>query len=254
MTPLPSDQDSVLMRRLLLWLPLGGGGLLALLVLLLGALPLFNVLQVQTSQQRDQLEQEQRLPQIRADLARVGAQQLTAERQQRQLLTLIAGSGDLVTFLAQADNEAQRHGVQLQLFEPTPALPAAEGEEADPLKAQAKGTRKQRQRQQQAQQQAKAAITSDPLRKAGLNSTLLLLTARGRYPQVLAFLRGMEALSLLVVYLPPGSSGGFSLGQPIAGKGATVPVPSTNPQASTPPTGVVELKMAIALYSAKAQK
>jgi hypothetical protein len=31
-------------------------------------------------------------------------------------------------------------------------------------------------------------------------------------------------------------------------------VPSTNPQASTPPTGVVELKMAIALYSAKAQK
>jgi len=250
MTLVPSDQDRVLMRRLLLWLPLGGGGVLALLVLLVGALPLFNVLQVQTSQQRDQLEQEQRLPQIRADLARVGAQQLTAERQQRQLLTLIAGSGDLVTFLAQADNEAQRHGVQLQLFEPTPALPAAEGEEADPLKAQAEGTRKQRQRQQQ----ANATTTNDPLRKAGLNSTLLLLTARGRYPQVLAFLRGMEALSLLVVYLPPGSGGGFSLGQPIAGKGATGPVPSTNPQASTPPTGVVELKMAIALYRAKASK
>lgn len=247
MTSLPSDQNSVLMRRLLFWLPLGGGGLLALLVLLVGALPLFNVLQVQTSQQRDQLEQEQRLPLIRADLARVSAQQLTAERQQRQLLTLIAGSGDLDTFLAQVDNEAQRHGVQLQLFEPTSALPAADGEEADPLKAQTKGTRQQR----QSQQRANPATTSDPLRKAGLNSTLLLLTARGRYPQVLAFLRGMEALSLLVVYLPPGSSGGFSLGLPVVDRVATAPVPSTATQAAAPPTGVVELKMAIALYSAK---
>jgi len=254
MTSLPSDQNSVLMRRLLFWLPLGGGGLLALLVLLVGALPLFNVLQVQTSQQRDQLDQEQRLPLIRADLARVSAQQLTAERQQRQLLTLIAGSGDLDTFLAQVDNEAQRHGVQLQLFEPTSALPAADGEEADPLKAQTKGTRQQRQSQQRAKQAASAAKSSDPLRKAGLNSTLLLLTARGRFPQLLAFLRGMEALSLLVVYLPPGSSGGFSLGQPVVDRVATAPVPSTGTQAAAPPAGVVELKMAIALYSANAGK
>jgi len=127
--------------RLLLWLPAGLGGLVALLVLGLGAAPLVSQLQLEGRQLEQKQALEQRLPQIRVELSRlVGAQQ-QAERQQQQVLTLIAGSGELVTFLAQVDRLAQRHRVQLQLFEPTADQPAAATEGADPLKAQAKGTR-----------------------------------------------------------------------------------------------------------------
>lgn len=234
--------------RLLLWLPAGLGGLVALLVLGLGAAPLVSQLQLEGRQLEQKQALEQRLPQIRVELSRlVGAQQ-QAERQQQQVLTLIAGSGELVTFLAQVDRLAQRHRVQLQLFEPTADQPAAATEGADPLKAQAKGTRAQQQSEQQ------AAPPPDPLQKAGLSSTRLLLSARGTFPDLLAFLRSVESLSLLVV------QSNLNLSQALPDKLSTSRTPASTPPGattatSTPPgTGLVELKLALALYRPTARR
>lgn len=233
MTNLQGDGSNPLVPRLLFGLPVGLGALLALLALGLGAVPLFSQMQLEGRQLEEKRALEQRLPQIRAELAGlVGAQQ-RAERQQQQLLTLIAGSGELVTFMAQADRAAQRYRVQLQLVEPTPANPTVGAAEVDPLKAQAKGSRAQ------AQQQA-AAPPPDPLQKAGLSSTRLLLSARGSYPNLLAFLRSLESLGLLVV------QSNLNLTQAPADKPSTGRTQATG---AAPPARLVELKLALALYS-----
>ena len=236
--------------RLLLWLPAGLGGLVAPLVLGLGAAPLFSQLQLEGRQLEQKQALEQRLPQIRVDLSRLVGEQLQAERQQQQVLTLIAGSGELVTFLAQVDRLAQRHRVQLQLFEPTNAQPDAPVGGADPLKAQAKGTRA---KQQQTEQQQIAA-PPDPLQKAGLSGSRLLLSARGTFPDLLAFLRSIESLSLLVV------QSNLNLNQALPDKISTSRTPTATPAATsattppapaaaaTPGSGLVELKLALALY------
>jgi type IV pilus assembly protein PilO len=237
--------------RLLLWLPAGLGGLVALLVLGLGAAPLVSQLQLEGRQLEQKQALEQRLPQIRVALSRLVGEQQQAERQQQQVLTLIAGSGELVTFLAQVDRLAQRHRVQLQLFEPTGAQPEGATETSDPLKAQAKGTRAE---QQKNQQQATAA-PPDPLQKAGLSSSRLLLSARGTFPQLLAFLRAVESQSLLVV------QSNLNLNQALPDKLSTSRTPTTTPPAaaaavpaSAPGSGLVELKLAVALYRPSARR
>jgi type IV pilus assembly protein PilO len=236
--------------RLLLWLPAGLGGVVALLVLGLGAAPLLSQLQSEGRQLEQKQALEQRLPQIRVELSRLAGAQQQAERQQQQVLTLIAGSGELVTFLAQVDRLAQRHRVQLQLFEPTNAQPQAPAAEADPLKAQAKGTRAQQQQNQQQQ----TAAPPDPLQKAGLSGSRLLLSARGTFPDLLVFLRSIESLSLLVV------QSNLNLNQALPDKLSTSRTPTVTTAAApatTPPappaaapsgSGLVELKLALALY------
>ncbi|MEB3276798.1 MAG: hypothetical protein VKM92_07520 [Cyanobacteriota bacterium] len=231
-----------LIPRLLLWVPVGVGAGLALLVLALGSIPLISQLQLQGRLLADKRAQEERLPQLRAELAQVAAQRLVAVRQQQQLITLIAGSGELVTFMALADREARRHGVTLQLFEPTTAQAVAAPETVDPLKGQAKGTREQLEKEAS----TKARLPNDPLQKAGLRSTNLLLSAQGRYPNLLAFLRGLEALGLLVVQSNLQLSQGHSQGSP----GAATPAQATQQAQAVAP---IELKLAIALYNTTSQ-
>ena len=215
--------------RWLLWAPIAIGGLLAAGVLGIGLVPLVSQLQIQSRQQLDRQAQLQRLPQLRAQTLQVATAQVRAERQQQQLLQLIAGSGQLVTFMAQVDLEAQRQGVQLQLLEPQPAseVPGP----SDPLKGQSKGASEQQAQAAEAQRQAAAA---DPMQKAGLGVTKLLLSAKGRYPNLLSFLRNLESLGLLVV------QSDLSLSQWTA--------------AATPSSPPVELKLALALYSPAGKK
>jgi type IV pilus assembly protein PilO len=214
--------------RLLLGVPAAVGGLLALLVLAIGSLPLASQLQLQGRQVEEKLALEQRLPSLRAQLSTVAAQQAAAERQQQQLITLIAGSGELVTFMAQVDREARRHGVELQLYEPNAAVAAADPDKPDPLRGQKKGTRAQLEHEAASKKAAAAPIAAHPLQQAGLQSTRLLLSAKGRFPNLLAFLRALEALSLLVV------QSNLNLSQDQAAGASPI-----------------ELKLAVALYNAK---
>lgn len=171
-------------NHLLLVLPLSAGGVLAVLLLLVWVVP--QLQRLNTDQQRLAAMEGQvrRLPLLRAQLQQTMAAQERAEGQKRQLLALIAGSGSLQTFMAQVDREAQRHGVVLDVLQPqAPAPPpAANGKPAAAAKPA-----------------APPASGCPNLASEGLTTTRQSLAARGRYPNLLAFMRALERLSLLVV-------------------------------------------------------
>ncbi|CAK6690404.1 hypothetical protein VB734_13710 [Synechococcus sp. BA-124 BA4] len=176
---------SLLLRNgLLIGLPVAAGVLVAGLVALLGVFQPWN--QVRRNQlQLDELRgMSERLPLLRAQRVRQLDQVKTVDGQRSSLLKLIAGSGQISTFLAQLNREATATGVQLDVFEPVEA-PAAGGK---PASAPAPGAAKDKD----------AAPPSDPLEADGLTRTTLLLSARGRYPNLLVFMRRLERLSLLV--------------------------------------------------------
>lgn len=162
--------------------PLAAGGLVGLVLLGAWVIPTLQRLN----------EADQRLIQKQAKVAQVPVlrQQLEQSLQEEQrvgvqrskLLALIAGSGDLATFLAQVDREAQRYGVQLDVLEPAVPPPPPRGAAA----------------KQQAKEEQAAPPPVDPLQKSGLAAESLTLAAQGNYPNLLAFMRGVERLSLLV--------------------------------------------------------
>lgn len=124
-------------------------------------------------------EQRERLPLLRRQLDSLEQQRQQADRRNAEILGLIAGSGELATFLAQLSEQAAQSGVQLDGYEPVQAvaLPVSKS------------------KNKKAEDQA----PSDPLLAPGLKKTAVLLTARGSGPQLLDFLRRLERLSLLVV-------------------------------------------------------
>jgi len=124
-------------------------------------------------------EQRERLPLLRRQLGSLEQQRQQADRRNAEILGLIAGSGELATFLAQLSEQAAQTGVQLDGYEPVQAV-------APPV---SKGKGKK----------AEDQAPSDPLLAPGLKKTAVLLTARGSGPQLLDFLRRLERLSLLVV-------------------------------------------------------
>ena len=174
-----SPNATKLQQRLLLGVPIGIGAVVSVLIIGLGVLPQWLRLQV-SSESLAQLEEfKARIPLLRSQIAKTYEEQSAAERKQLQVLQLIQGSGEFATFLAQLDAEAARHGVQLDLYEPVAApapVPGAEakkGEQAPPPPA-------------------------SPMEAAGLKEQKMLLTARGSYPSLLAFMRATEKLSVLV--------------------------------------------------------
>lgn len=185
MTNLQGKPPSHIKREwLLLGLPVAAGALLSLGVVAAVLWPSWQQLQL-AQQELEQLEeQRQRLPLLRAQLLKLGDNVQQAERRSRQILGLIAGSGEINTFMAQLSAEAQRSGVVLDGYEPI-TTSASEAEAASAKPKRAKGE--------------PPPPPPDPLLAPGLQKTSLLLTARGTGPQLLDFLRRLEQLSLLVV-------------------------------------------------------
>ncbi|MFQ6537772.1 MULTISPECIES: hypothetical protein [Aphanothece] len=183
MTNLQAAADSqreTLRQRLLLGVPIGVGVLLAGVVVGTLGVPQWLRLQSDSERLAELQALQARIPLLRSQLAKSAADQEDAERKQRKILSLIQGSGEFLTFLAQVDREAGRSGIQLELYEPVVAPPPAA--------------------QQPSQGQANQAPPPKlpPLEEAGLASEKVLLTARGPYPSLLAFVRSVEKLSLLV--------------------------------------------------------
>ena len=178
-----ADRSTLLVQqRLLLGVPIGVGALLAALIAGFGVVPQWLSLQA-NSERTAQLEELQaRIPLLRAQIAKAAEAQETAERKQLQVLQLIEGSGELATFLAQLDREALRTGVQLDLYEPVAATPPVP-------ETVAKKTPKQ---------ESQPPPPTSPLEAAGLQAQKVLLSAKGPYPSLLAFLRATEQLSVLL--------------------------------------------------------
>ena len=196
----PALAGSRLSPRQLLLLPLALGGVVALALLGGWVIPQLQKLNEANQRQAQTQATAAGIPLLRQQLDQTITATQRAELQQARLLALIAGSGDLATFLTQVDLQAQLHGVQLDVLQP--AKPQAVPGEPAP---------------------AAPAEPPDPLAGAGLQATQMQLKAVGTYPNLLGFIRAMERLSLLV------RQSGFTLQQvgPTAGQApAAAPAPA----------------------------
>lgn len=231
-----------MLRRLWFWAPTAAGGALAALLLSAVALPQW--LGISRDQQR--LSELEDLRQ-QGELLNLQSLKLVKERrealaQQEQIIQLVAGSGDPSTFLATLDLEARQAGVELQLFEPSAAVaapPGAPGAPAPGAPGAAAGA--------PGAPGAPPAVgpdgkplppPADPMAEAGLKKRSLLLTARGTYPQLLAFLRRVELLDVLV------EQSNLTL----AVAGAVPGRPAGNDSELPPVVPMVEAKLGLTLY------
>lgn len=188
-------------EQILLWTPVALGGVVALAAAVLMLLPAVQQLSRKQQELTDLKEQEARVPLLRQQLTQQQETLEEAQQREKQILQLIAGSGDISTFMAQLSREARSSGVQLDSYEPVTATaapattpPAGQTPPAapnPPQPAAAAGA---------AASGAAAAVASavDPLVAPGLQKTSVLITAKGSGPQLQDFLRRLERLSLLV--------------------------------------------------------
>lgn len=181
------------LRLIWLILPAAILGGLGLLVVLAGLLPLWATLQ-RDSQRLQELEQlRDQVTLMRGQLVTTQENTEAAMVSKAKIERLITGNGDLSTFVAILDREAEASGVQLTLFEPTQAAPTpgaqpgAAAPAAPAPSAPAPGA------------PAAPAPPADPLALQGLTQRTLLVSARGSFPSLLAFLRRLEALNVLVM-------------------------------------------------------
>jgi type IV pilus assembly protein PilO len=226
----------------LIWLTLPAvvlGGL-GLLVVLAGLLPLWAALQ-RDSQRLQELEQlRDQVALMRGQLVVTQENTEAAMASKAKIERLITGNGDLSTFVAMLDREAGASAVQLTLFEPTQAAPAPGATPAaPPAAAPPAGT-----------PPAAGAPPADPLALQGLTQRKLLVSARGSFPSLLAFLRRLEALNVLVVQsdlnLTLPDAGPAQPGQPKVSNDVVMkltlglysrsPAPATAPAPPQPPT------------------
>lgn len=237
-------QIALTRERVLLGVPALVGALAALSTGVFLTLPSWNKLQEDQAQLSQLKAVAQSIPQYRRKVERAEQRHRDAQVVQSKLLSLIAGSGDISTFLAQLGAEASRSRVQLDSYEPiegaaaakpgaSPAPPASpppsppgSAPASPPTAGQAPGL-------------------GDPLLAPGLQKTSLLITAHGPAPNLLTFLRRLEALSLLVV------QSDLSLKQE---QGAAPASSSAAPAGSSPAPvqSTTTLKLKLGLYSKQA--
>ncbi len=192
-----------MLRRIWLLLPAAALGGLGVVVVLVGLLPLWASFQ-RDSQRLQELEQlRDQVSMMRNQLSATKEKEEQALTAKAKLVRLIAGSGDPSTFLATMDREAKLAGVQLDLYEPqdlpapgaVPGAPAQAGRPATPAPAAPPAA--------PAPGGAPAAgvpgAPVDSLAVEGLTRRSLFVAARGSLPELLTFLRRLEALNLLVV-------------------------------------------------------
>ena len=191
-----------LLRRIWFLAPVAAGGLVA--TLLAGSLLIPQWLAFQKDAERlrqlEALREEVTL--LRGQLKVLDQNEEKGEAQKARLVELVTGRGDPGTFLAMLDREARATGVQLDLYEPQAGDPVATppAARANPAATPAPAG------QPLPGANAPAAPATPPAAVApgapeieGLQRRTVLMAARGSYPALLAFLRRVEALSILVV-------------------------------------------------------
>ena len=193
MTNLSPDQSVWRRRfsrgRILVGAPAAFGVVLAGALLAGLAWPRLGVIEDQRQRLDDLKAKEASLPQLKLQRTKTQVELKQAQQQQSLLIELVAGQGEIATFLAQLSRESAATGISITLYEPVPAVSAdaQAGEKnkvSKPGNTQGKGN--------------KQAAPKDPFAKLGYQKTAVLLQAEGPYPGLLAFLRRMELLELLV--------------------------------------------------------
>lgn len=218
-----------LTRDRVLWgVPALIGGLLALGTGVFLAIPSWNRLQQEQAELTKLTALSNTIPALRRRIMRAEQRHQEAQRMQSWLLSMIAGSGDISTFMAQIGDEADRSDVLLDSYEPVKSdAPAVQGPSLPANSLTLPGRPKK----------APPGPT-DPLLADGLQKTVLLITAHGSATNLLTFLRRLENLSLLVV------QSDLSLTQ-VAPATAASPNPGESSSSAT-------LKLNLSLYAKKA--
>ena len=175
--------SATVLRRIWLWAPIAAGVGLSAALILLVLMPLWVALQRDSERLQEVEALISRLPEERSRSQRLLVQEERAVRQQRSLIRLISGNGDVSTFQAKLDQLAKANAVQLDLFEPraTGSLPANK-----PGRTNGEGAPRP------------AKPPADALAAEGLESHVIVMAAQGTFPALLAFLRELEALNILV--------------------------------------------------------
>jgi type IV pilus assembly protein PilO len=248
-------------QRIWLMLPIGVGAALAMAMAGWGLVPEWLKYQ-KTQQQVEELRSlESQLPLLEEQLERDQQKRDQAEQKKDLMLRLIAGSGSLSTLIAELDRIATTSAVELTLVEPQAATVAAA-----PPSAQAGQANKDLSAEEadaklkQSVQPLKTAPVDpnnpnerpkpppDPLETDGLRKKSILLTARGGFPALLAFMRKLEQISVLAVQSNLQLALECQTGQP-TGQANQRPQCLTTPGAAAKPEQAVTLKLNLALYS-----
>lgn len=136
-------------------------------------------------QRRDELEQLQSSLPLLDQRIKTSLDALRlAQQQQAVLVSLLAGSGSVQTFLALLDQQAQESGVEIRRYEPlaeatqAPVQASRSGREADDPSAEK---------------------SQDPLMALGYHQSAVALQVVGPFPALQKFMRRMESLQLLVI-------------------------------------------------------
>ena len=193
MTNLSPDQSVWRRRfsrgRILVGVPAALGVLLAGALLAGLAWPRLAAIQAQRERIAALKAKEASLPTLKLQRTKTDGELEKAQQQQSLLVELVAGRGEIKTFLAQLSRVSQATGIAITLYEPVPVVAAdAPGQSTN---------RPSRSANNQAQGREQA-VPKDPLDKLGYQKTAVLLQAEGPYAGLLAFLRQMERLELLV--------------------------------------------------------
>ena len=125
------------------------------------------------------------LPLLEAQLKQSDQALREAMQQQALLVDLVAGRGQIQTFLAQLSRISAVSGVVINLYEPV--------QESSPPATNRGGSRNQNKKGSDS-----ATANKDPLQALGYQKSSVLLQVEGPYQGLLKFLRGMEQLELLV--------------------------------------------------------
>ena len=170
-------------QRVLVGTPLLVGALIGAALFALAGLPHWLESGERTRRIFELKVQAQSLPLIAARVKQAQQKLVAAKQQQDLVVNLVAGRGQIETFLTQLSRTATETGVVIERYEPASAAPGV----ADPPEQGANN--------QNEQDEDKAQAPPD---MKGYQKTALLLQVRGPYEGVLQFLRAMEQLELLV--------------------------------------------------------
>jgi len=185
------------LQRLWLGLPIAAGALLATALAGLVLVPQWLDLQRDAQRLRDLQDLRDQAALMRRQLSTLDETEQKVGAQQAKLFELVAGSGDLSTFVATLDQEARAAGVQMELYEPQANVEAAaaDGKPATGAGAAAKPAAKSG-----AKDGSEAgAPATDLFEVEGLRRRSVLVSAKGPFPDLLRFLRGLEERNVLVV-------------------------------------------------------
>ncbi len=177
-------------ERALLFVPVLTSVGVAVALLGLAAVPIWRVVRERQVVVEDLSLKSLALPQLERDLIEQQTRQLQLEAQETRLITMLAGTKDLDTFLAGLNLLSVTHRVSVASTQPgeievwIPPVEPEDGMEADFGSSSSASP---------------VPPTGDALLQEGLEKRSALITVEGGFDQVLGFLRDLESLEVFVI-------------------------------------------------------